>query len=118
MLIDRALASDANVNGWWMPYFRFAKALAEYRAGHYKNARSLLSGDTLTVLVPGPQLLFAIVQHRLGQPHEARETLSAAIAAFNWDTQNAASREAWVYHLLRAAKQKQFWRRLSQPADP
>lgn len=100
-LIDLAMSVDPTKNGWLIPYFRFAKALAEYRAGHFHNARSLLPEDTLKVLVPGPRLLLAMVQHRLGQTNEARETLTAAIAAFNWETKNATSREAWIYHVLR-----------------
>jgi serine/threonine-protein kinase len=101
VLIDRALAADLKNEGWLIPYFRFAKALAEYRAGNCENARSLLSEETLKVLGPGPRLLLAMVQHRLSQPDEARETLKIAIANFNWDLQNATYREAWIYHILR-----------------
>jgi serine/threonine-protein kinase len=100
-LIDRALAADLKNDGWLIPYFRFAKALAEYRAENYENARSLLSEDTLKVLGPAPRLLLAMVQHQLSQPDEARETLKIAIADFNWDTRNATNREAWINHLLR-----------------
>jgi tetratricopeptide (TPR) repeat protein len=101
MLIDRALAANLEKKAWLLPYFRFAKALAEYRAGRYENANTLLSAETLKVLVPGPQLLLAMVQYRLGQADTARETLKVTIAAFNWDTQIATNREAWIYHLLR-----------------
>jgi tetratricopeptide (TPR) repeat protein/tRNA A-37 threonylcarbamoyl transferase component Bud32 len=101
MLIDRALAANLEKNAWVLPYFRFAKALAEYRAGHYESANSLLSPDTLKVLLPGPQLLLAMVQYRMGQADTARETLKAAIVAFDWDTQKATNREAWIFHLLR-----------------
>jgi serine/threonine-protein kinase len=101
MLIDRAIAMNPKGESWVIPYFRFAKALAEYRADRYENAQSLLSTDTLKVLAPGPQLLLAMVQYRLGQTDVARETLNAAIAAFNWDALNATNREAWIYHLLR-----------------
>jgi eukaryotic-like serine/threonine-protein kinase len=100
-LIDRALASERAKPGWLLPYFRFAKALAEYRAGRYENARSLLSEDTFKILVPGPRLLLAMVQHRLGQTDAARKTFEMAIAAFDWDPAKATNREAWMYHLLR-----------------
>jgi tetratricopeptide (TPR) repeat protein len=42
-LIDRALASQVKQDGL-KPYFRFAKALAEYRAGDHKSALALLEG--------------------------------------------------------------------------
>ena len=101
MLIDRALAADLKGNDWLIPYFRFAKALAEYRARRYENARSLLPEDTLNVLGPAPRLLLAMVQHRLGQTDAARASLSAAVASYVWDPNKATDREAWMYHLLR-----------------
>src|SRR5205823_1676104 len=65
-LIDRAFAVEKPNLNWMKPYLRFAKALAEYRAGRMKNALELLRGDTLRTLPPAPSLLLAMVQHRLG----------------------------------------------------
>src|SRR5262249_9151550 len=100
-LIDRALAADQAKYGGIIPYFRFAKGLAEDRAGRVKNAPEPLQGGTLRVLPPAPGLLLAMVQHRLGQTDAARKTFTAGIAAYNWDAAKATDREAWMYHLLR-----------------
>jgi serine/threonine-protein kinase len=100
-LIDRALAADTAKYGWAMPYFRFAKALAEYRAGNLESALTLLDGDVLRILGPTPRLLLAMVQHRLGKKDAARDSLRTATAAYDWDVKKATYREAWMYHLLR-----------------
>jgi tetratricopeptide (TPR) repeat protein len=101
-LIDRALASELAKPGWLLPYFRFAKALAEYRAGHLESALTLLDGKTQRVLGPAPRLLLAIVQHRLGKADAARETFRAAAASYVWDEKRATDREAWMCQLLRS----------------
>ncbi len=100
-LIDLALASDRAQPGWLLPYFRFAKALAEYRAARLEGALILLDRETLRVLGPAPRLLLAMVQHGLGQAGAARDSLSAATASYVWDPQTATGSEAWMYHLLR-----------------
>jgi serine/threonine-protein kinase len=100
-LIDRALASERARPGWLLPYFNFAKALAEYRAGRLKSALTLLDGDTQRILGPAPRLLLAMVQHRLGQVGAARHSFRAAVASYVWDARRATDREAWMYHLLR-----------------
>ncbi len=100
-LIDRALASERAKPGWLLPYFRFAKALAEYRAGRLECALTLLDGDTQQVLGPAPRLLLAMVQHRLGKGDAARASFCAAVAAYVWDVKTATDREAWMFHLLR-----------------
>ncbi|OWK38223.1 serine/threonine-protein kinase [Fimbriiglobus ruber] len=100
-LVDRASTADTAKYGWAMPYFRFAKALAEYRAGNLGSALALLDGDVLRILGPAPHLLLAMVQHRLGKKDAARESLRKAIAAYDWDVKKATNREAWMYHLLR-----------------
>ncbi len=100
-LIDRALASERAKPSWLRPYFTFAKALAEYRAGRLETALTLLDGDTQRILVPAPRLLLAMVQHRLGKADAARDSFGAAVAAFDWDEKRATDREAWLYHLLR-----------------
>jgi serine/threonine-protein kinase len=93
-LIDRALASERAKPGWLLPYFRFTKALAEYRAGNLENALTLLDADTQRILVPAPRLLLAMVQHRLGKADAARGTFRAAVASFDWDAKSATEREA------------------------
>ena len=100
-LIDRALASQREKPDWLLPYFRFAKALAEYRAARLENALTLLDAQTLRILGPAPGLLLAMVQHRLGHSHAARHNLSTAAASYDWDPKKATDREARMFHLLR-----------------
>jgi serine/threonine-protein kinase len=100
-LIDRALTSERAKPGWLLPYFRFAKALAEYRAGRLESAVTLLDTDTQRILGPAPRLLLAMVQHRSGKADAARESFRAAAASYVWDAKSATDREAWMYHLLR-----------------
>ncbi len=100
ILLDRTLSADRALYGWCLPYFRFAKALAEYRAGRLEAALTLLDPDTIGVLGPAPRLLLAMVQLRLGKVDAARPTYNAALANYNWDAQ-ATDREAWMYHILR-----------------
>ncbi len=100
-LIDRALATERAKPGWLLPYFRFAKALAEYRAERLEAALALLDWDTLRILGPAPRLLLAMVQHGLGKADAAGDTFNAAAASYVWDPKKATDREAWMYHLLR-----------------
>jgi serine/threonine-protein kinase len=100
-LIDRALSADRIKLPWQLPYFRFAKALAEYRREHHDRALALLDADTQSVLGPAPGLLLAMVECRLGQTDNARHSLNTAISAFDWDPAKAINREAWMNHLLR-----------------
>jgi serine/threonine-protein kinase len=95
------LAAEKLDPPWLTIYFRFAKAIAEYRAGHFKDSLEFLQGDTLRILPPAPGLLLAMVQHRLNQPETALKTFNAAIASYNWDPANVSNRETWMYHLLR-----------------
>ena len=87
-----------------LPYYRFAKGLAEYRAGKHEAAVAILTGDAATVLQPAPQLVTAMARHRLGQPGAARDVLARAIASFDWTPERARDddqREVWIYHILR-----------------
>ena len=101
-LIDLALDSQRAKPDWLLPYFRFAKALAEYRAARLESALTLLDeGTSCEFLGPAPRLLLAMVQHRLGKTEAARDSLRAAIASFDWDAKSATYRDAWMFHLLR-----------------
>ena len=100
-LIDSALASKRTKPRWVLPFFRFAKALAEYRADRLESALTLLDFETQRVLVPAPRLLLAMAQHRLGKADAARDSFRAAVDSYNWDVTRATDREAWMVHLLR-----------------
>ncbi len=100
-LADFAVESGRGRQEWTHPYFLFVKALAEYRAGHFDEATAILNGPTSEVLVPGPQLLLAMAQDRLGQEDRALATLAATTSAFDWRPTQARDREAWIFHALR-----------------
>jgi hypothetical protein len=87
-----------------LPYYHFAKGLAEYRAGNFQAAVSILTGDAAKVLQPAPQLVTAMARFRLGQVREAREGLARAIDSFDRSPKRAHAadrREAWINHILR-----------------
>jgi eukaryotic-like serine/threonine-protein kinase len=101
-LIDRALAADeAQAPLWARPYFLFAKALAEYRAGRFDAARTILAGEAGGILGPAPGMLLAMTEHRRGAPAAAKHAYDTALAAFDWNEINTDTREAQMYHILR-----------------
>lgn len=101
-MIDRALAAEPPEAGEWArPYFRFARALADYREERLESAASLLESVPSDVLPPAPKLLLAMIQGRRGERDQARSTLASAVADFDWRTETAVTREAWMYHVLR-----------------
>src|SRR5437763_4823798 len=58
--------------------YRFAKALAEYRAGRLESALTLLDEDPQQVFGPAPRLFLAMVQHSNGHADAARASFCAA----------------------------------------
>jgi serine/threonine-protein kinase len=66
-----------------------------------ESALRILEGPAAPVLGPAPALVAAMARHRLGQTDQARLALASAIASYNWDPQRPATREAWIYHVLR-----------------
>ena len=100
-LIDLALNHESPQARGYRHYYRFAKGLAEYRAGRYESASKYVDSDTLRVLGPAPRLLLAMIQHHLNRNEEARQTYETAIAAFDWNLEKATRADIWRYHLLR-----------------
>lgn len=100
-LIDLALKSESPQVRGYFRFFRFAKALAEYRSSHFEDAAKLLDAETMRVLGPAPRLLLAMCQFRLGQSELARENYTAAAASYDWDIAKATTADSWRYHLLR-----------------
>jgi serine/threonine-protein kinase len=101
-LIDRALAMDmSQYADWAYAYFMFAKAIAEYRAGRFEGAITILGTDAGKVLPPAPDLVLAMALARLGRNAEALASLQAAIPLFDQDVSIAGEREAWMFHILR-----------------
>jgi serine/threonine-protein kinase len=100
-LIDRALMADPSRNEpWAQPYFLVAKALSDYRQGHYELAISRLQGEAATTLGPAPSLIIAMSQHRLGDTKSARRTLARAVAMFDWRS-GLELDVTTTYHVLR-----------------
>jgi len=100
-LIDLALNHESPQARGYRHYYRFAKGLAECRAGRYESASKYVDSDTLRVLGPAPRQLLSMIQHRLNRSEEARQNYEAAIAAFDWNLEKARTADIWRYHLLR-----------------
>ena len=80
-LADRAVAAGPGHESYH--WFQFAKGLAEYRRNHFADAIRLLSRSAakgISRLAPRP----GNDRHRLGKAREARETLFAAPASYEW----------------------------------
>lgn len=58
------------------------KAACEYRIGRVKEARDTLKTVSAEKRSPGDLFFLAMIQHRLGEPDEARQTLAAAVKQF------------------------------------
>jgi serine/threonine-protein kinase len=100
-LAERAVAAKATTAQWIYPYFLFAKGLAEYRQDHFDVAISIMRADAGTVMGPAPRLVIAMAQYRNGQQKEARQTLAAEVARYDWGLAYAISRDHWIWHALR-----------------
>jgi tetratricopeptide (TPR) repeat protein len=83
-------------------YLLFIRGLAEYRQGRPRQAVPLLE-ESAAILVSraGPRMALAMAQFRSGDPAEARQTLAAAVRAYNWMESRANHPTAWVSHVLR-----------------
>jgi serine/threonine-protein kinase len=100
-LADRAVASKNSAPAWVYRYFLFARGLAEYRQGRLDSAIAIMQGEASKALGPGPRLVMAMAQHGLGRKAEARQTLAAAVLAFDWSAPQADHRDSWICHVLR-----------------
>ncbi|MBK7406261.1 MAG: protein kinase [Phycisphaerales bacterium] len=101
-MIDRAIRADpAESAPWTPPFFQFAKAVAEYRAGEFAAAVRILQGPASSVLVPAPQLVLAMALYREGRLEDARHTLALAICDFDWRLRHADLGEVRIDHILR-----------------
>jgi serine/threonine-protein kinase len=100
-LTVRAVAVGRAGREFAFPYFLFAEGLARYREGRLDEANKLLSGEAGSVMRPCPRLILAMVQHQNGQHEEARKTLAAAIASYDWTPTKADNHDAWIAHILR-----------------
>ena len=65
------------------------------------ETRSLLTGEAAAVMGPCPRLVLAMAQHQKGQRDEARKTLAAAVASYDWSAAKATDHDTWIAHILR-----------------
>ncbi|HEX6813575.1 MAG TPA: protein kinase [Planctomycetota bacterium] len=101
-MLDRARAADPTTYpAGALPHFHFARAVADYRAGRFKDTVAAVRGDAGNVLLPAPMLVGAMAYHRLGETELARRMLAFAVLTFDWDPTHATDRVAWLGHLFR-----------------
>jgi serine/threonine-protein kinase len=82
-------------------YSRFALGLAQYRLGRWASAIPIMKFEASDVMGPCPRLVVAMAQYQDGQTQAARQTLAAAVAAYDWRAAEADNRDAWICHVLR-----------------
>lgn len=102
-LIDRALAANVPSGHGFQQYYLLAKALADYRAGRYREALAAVDGDgpAAGALVPIPMLIAAMANQQLGHRAHARRALRNAALVPDWSPGEAKVRELWICHILR-----------------
>lgn len=100
-LTGRAVAARKSTPAWIYAYFRFARGLAEYRVGHWRDAIAIMKYEAAHVMGPCPRLVVAMAEHRSGQAEAARTTLAAALDSYDWSPPQADNRDAWIAHILR-----------------
>jgi serine/threonine-protein kinase len=101
-LVERAVAAGPKFPQLDSAYLQYVKGLTEYRQGRPAQAVPLLRESA--ALLPnraGPRLTLAMAQFQSGSPAEARQTLAAAVRAYNWKAPQADHVTAWVGHVLR-----------------
>ncbi len=83
-------------------YVQFVQGLAAYRAGDFTRAIALLqpAADKLPSR-PGPRLILAMAQFKVGRADEARRLLADAILAYDWRAAKADHTTAWGSHVFR-----------------
>jgi serine/threonine-protein kinase len=100
-LAERAADANRPKNRVVYPYFLFARGLADYRQGRFKEAIATMRGEAGRLLGPAPGLVLAMALHQSGQVEEARTTLAAAIRAHDWSAERVRNQHDWIYHVLR-----------------
>jgi serine/threonine-protein kinase len=98
-LTDRAVA--AGPEHPFYDFFRFAKALADYRQGRHEKALAVLRQLARPRGWAPARLLFATALFRCGHKDEARTALDDAIRESQWAEIFAYDVDAWLAHILR-----------------
>ena len=100
-LTERAVAAGRTGHELAYPYCLFAEGLARYRQGRFDDAIQRMNGEAASVMGPAPRLVLAMAQYRKDQKDQARKTLAAAIASYDWHAVKADNLDAWIAHILR-----------------
>jgi serine/threonine-protein kinase len=101
-LADRAVAAAAKSSEPDNGYVQFVKGLSEYRLDRLDKAIPLLREATQKIPSrPGPRLVLAMAQFQSGSPKEARNTLAAAVATYDWKQLPDDTASVWTSHILR-----------------
>jgi eukaryotic-like serine/threonine-protein kinase len=100
-LTERAVAAGRPGHELAYPFYLFAEGLARYRQGRFDDAIKLMSGEAASVMGPCPRLVLAMAQYQKDQKDQARKTLAAAIASYDWSAAKADNFDAWIAHILR-----------------
>jgi serine/threonine-protein kinase len=101
-MVDKTLALGPKPGDPDHAYVAFVKGLAEYRKGRAKQAIPLLQESAKALSNrAGPRLVIAMAQFQSGSKNEARATLMATVAAFNWKEPQGELITTWVSHVLR-----------------
>ena len=79
----------------------FAQGLAEYRQVRLDRAVALLRTEAVQALGPAPRLVLAMALHHSGQKALARQTLAAAVLAYDWRASRVNDPHGWALHVLR-----------------
>jgi serine/threonine-protein kinase len=116
-LTERAVAILQSTPPRLYPYSRFALGLAQYRLGRWDSAIAIMRFEASEVMGPCPRLVVAMAQHRDGKPEAARQTLAAAVLAYDWRAAQADNRDAWICHILRREAERMILPNLSAYLD-
>ena len=101
-LTDRAVANALRSPEPDNPYVQFIKGLSEYRQGRAEEAVPFLQKSASRLPNrPGPRIALAMAQFRAGSPQEARDSLAAAVVAYDWKEPHDDRPTFWVSHVLR-----------------
>src|SRR5262249_10312261 len=79
----------------------FAQGLAEYRQARFDRAVALLRTEAVQALGPAPRLVLAMALPHSGRAALARQTLAAAVLAYDWRARRVNGPHGWALHVLR-----------------
>jgi serine/threonine-protein kinase len=117
-LADRSLtAAKPTVAEWQYAYYAFVKGLAEYRLGHLDAAIRLMDGEASKAMGPCPKLIEAMALKDKGNDADAVRALADAVVKFDWRPVKAASRDLWIYHILRREAERKVLPNLAALLD-